>query len=95
MLVEVGTTTDGKIVVAGLFRLYETEGIPLDVIFQTTQAKDMVPCWISFYLEAKNAGMSHNHILAKLESAIADSYGDAWSKVVIRTLECLHSLDKL
>lgn len=90
MLYLKGVTTDEQQVVAGVFRLYETEGLPLEVIFQALMDRDCIPCWISFYRECFHAKMKHNHILSKLEPAIADSYGSEMAAEVIRTLNRLY-----
>lgn len=81
-----GITTDGKKVIAGLFSIYETEGIPLDIILNSVKDNDMIPCWISLYQEAKAAGMGHSHIVNKLEPAICDSYGSEFAQIVIDKL---------
>lgn len=90
MLYIKGVTTDGQQVVAGVFRLYETEGLPLEVIFQALMDRNCIPCWLSFYRESLSAKMKHTHILSKLEPAITDSYGSEMAAVVISTLNSLH-----
>ena len=53
---QVGTTTDNRIVVDGVFRLMDTVGLPLDIIVQELKDRNLVPAWDEFILDAKNAG---------------------------------------
>lgn len=82
-----GTTTEGLIVVSGVYRYVETHGVPLDVVFSSLQERKMVPCWMSFYKEALAAGMEHGRVLSKLEDPLSDVYGPAVRDSVIRGLE--------
>ena len=85
----VGKTLDGRLVVSGVYRFYETHGMPLDVVFQILQDKQMLPCWISFHREAMAAGMQHDRLIAKLDPALSDSYGSGFRDYVVRGLERL------
>lgn len=89
MIQVVGRTTDGKDVVAGVFRFYETEGLPLDILFESLLLKDCIPDWTSFYREALSAGMSPERIFAKLEPALLDVYGAEFRDVVLKKLATL------
>lgn len=51
-----GTTTEGKVVVTGIYKFYSTHGIPLDVIFFSLQQRDMVPDWLDFFDQAISIG---------------------------------------
>lgn len=82
-----GKTTDGTLVVAGVFRCYETTGLPIDVILECLRQKNMVPDWLTFYVEALRAGMKHERIVSKLDSAISDIYGKNFKDVVIERIE--------
>lgn len=82
----VGRTSDGKIVVTEVFKFYETEGLPLDVILETLRVRDMVPDWLAFVFEATRAGMKFERILSMLDAAISDSYGSELRDVVISRL---------
>ena len=86
-LKKVGVTTDGKPVMAGLFRLAETEGLPLDMIFNWCKDHNIIPSWIDTYQECLSAGMKHERILSKLDEAIVDSFGKDFRDVVISTLD--------
>lgn len=86
MLTQVGTTKDGRTVVRGVFRLYETEGLPLDVIFDSLLANQALPDWTHFMLEAELAGMKRTRILSMLDVAISDTFGSSFRDVVIQRL---------
>lgn len=86
MLSKSGTTTDGRTVVRGVFRLYETEGLPLDVLFDVLKERNCIPDWKHFVQEAKSAGMKLDRVLSKLDPAIVDTYGPEMRDVVIRRL---------
>jgi hypothetical protein len=85
-LKQVGTTPEGKKVYKGLYKFYETYGLPLDVILTVFQSKDWVPDWIDFYIGAIAAGMEHDRIISKLEADISDSFGKIHADAVILRL---------
>jgi hypothetical protein len=82
----------GKTVLAGVYRFYETEGLPLDTLFEILQGKNAIPCWVSLYKEAGAAGMKHERILSRLETAISDIYGASFKDRVIARLRKLHEV---
>lgn len=86
MLTQSGTTSDGKTVVRGVYRLYETEGLPLDVIFDALREHNSIPDWIAFLVEAEVAGMRRTRVLSMLDAAISDSYGSEMRDVVLQRL---------
>ena len=89
MLESVGRTQDGKTVVTGVYKFYETTGVPLDSILGILEERGMIPDWMAFILEAIEAGMKTDRILSMLEPAIADSYGSGMRIEVIRRLRFL------
>jgi len=84
---QIGITSDNKKAVAGIWKTFETHGIPLDIIFTICMRKESVPDWILLYNEMKLSGMKHTRIISKLEEAISDSFGKEWSDVVISRLD--------
>lgn len=90
MFTIIGQTTDGKAVLAGVYKTFETHGLPLDILLDVLLQKDAIPCWMSFYREASAAGMKHERILSKLEGPLSDVYGGEFQKVVFAKLELLH-----
>lgn len=94
-LLSAGTTTDGKRVVSGVYRFFETHGLPLDVVLTLLREDNAVPCWLSFHREARTAGMRHERILAKLDEAVCDAYGGAFRDHVVHELERRHAAGEL
>lgn len=92
MIKIVGRTTDGKDVVAGVYRFFETVGLPLDIVFDELRNRNAIPSWLHFYSEAQAAGLSHDRIISKLEEAVLDCYGAEFCRVVCETLEIRHKL---
>lgn len=86
MLTERGKTEDGRLVLGGVFSLYETHGIPLDIILGGIQEQGALVDWGDFYEAALASGMKHNSIVSKLADAISDTYGQATSDVVLARL---------
>lgn len=82
----IGETADQRPVYGGVFQFHETTGLPLDVVLEGIQTAGGVPCWVSFVLDAVEAGMSEERALSKLESAIVDSFGSKFAAVVMRRL---------
>ncbi len=76
-----------KPVYAGVYKLYETHGLPLDIILSSFKDKGWVPDWIDLYLTAISAGMGHARILSKLEESISDSFGKEMADHVISRLK--------
>lgn len=83
----IGETTDGKEVVDGIWKTFETHGLPLDIILTLCIRKNWVPDWITLYKQMKNSGMEHGRILSKLEEAVSDSFGKEFCDVVLSRLE--------
>ena len=87
MLSIAGKTEDGKLVIAGCFKMYETEGIPLDIMFNIIKDKNGIPSWIDFHKDALSAGMQHSRILSMLDPAIMDSYGTEFKDETLKRLD--------
>lgn len=83
MIETAGKTVDGLIVVKGVYSFYETNGMPLDVLFETLRNRGMIPDWGAFVLEAVEAKMKPARIISMLDPAIADSYGSHVRDVVV------------
>ncbi len=86
ILTPTGKTSDNKIVLAGCYQMYQTHGVPLDIILSYLKDNNYVPDWIDIYKSARVNGMSHERILSKLEPDIDDSFGPEWTKIVLEKL---------
>jgi len=78
--------TDGKLIVEGIFKLFDTTGMPLFMVFECCEQNNWLPSWISFYEEAKSSGWQHKTIINRLEEALSDVYGIEFRDVVISRL---------
>jgi hypothetical protein len=87
LLHQTGITTDNKKVIAGIFAMYQINGVPFESVFSFLQENNSVPDWIDLYIAAKKHGMAHARILAMLTDAIQDSYNIDWVNVVISRLD--------
>lgn len=86
LLYQSGIATDGKKVIAGIFRYYETTGLPLDVIFEELRNKNCIPDWFNFAIDAIESGMKMDRVLSKLDAPISDIYGPHMRDVVLKML---------
>lgn len=84
---QIGITEDGKPVLAGVYKAYETYGVPLEVLLVSLEESGAIPCWNTLYDEAKAAGMKHERIKSMLAPAISDSYGPDLCEMVLLRLE--------
>ena len=79
---QVGITPEGKLVMGGVFKFYDTKGMPLPILFMLMQDNNMIPQPLMFYDDATKGGWKHKTIMSKLEEAYCDSYGKMfWESV--------------
>lgn len=84
-----GVTEDGRSVMGGVFALYDTHGLPLEVAFEALRERGMVPSWVEFFDDARAAGWPYRRVLARLSEALGDVYGPAFRDVVVGRLRRL------
>lgn len=87
IIIVIGKTPDDKFVVDGIWKTYETHGLPLDIIFDVCLQRGWVPDWSKLYIQMVASGMKHDRILSKLESDINDSFGKDFGEAVIFRLD--------
>jgi hypothetical protein len=68
----VGHTPDGKPVVDGVFRIFDTIGLPLDSVLDLVSQKGWVVSWLDFYKDAAKAGWTHKTIMNRVSIAVSD-----------------------
>lgn len=90
-----GKTVDGKLVFSGVYRLYETHGIPFNAIFESLDQRGALPDWVALIREARAAGVKPGRAIAKIHDAVSDVFGPKIQAVVIGTLEKVVELDLL
>ncbi len=88
-----GKTTDGKVVVGGIYEFTSTYGYPLVELLYDMQDKDLVVDWIDFYKHSLDSGMKSERILSRMKEAIIEVYGAKYCDAVMNRMD-LH-LDSL
>lgn len=78
MLQQVAVTPEGVAIVRGLFKLYDTHGLPLAIALDALRAHNMMPDWLDFYDSAVAAGWTPKRGEACLDEAVADVYEPAF-----------------
>ena len=59
-------------IVGNVFRQYDSRGIPLDIVFEVIFKKGGIPCWTSFYEDARKCGWKDKKILTTIENSLRD-----------------------
>ena len=83
----VGKTEDGKTVVNGFFKMYDTNGMPMDILLTIMDEKNMVPSWTQFVIDALNAGWKEKTIIHRVSEATTDVFGPEYSDIVIKRIK--------
>lgn len=87
LLREMGKTQpDGRTVVGGVFRFYETHGLTLDAILVALDARGCVVDWLDFWDAARAARVKPARLLAMIETAVADALSSSDAAAVMRRL---------
>lgn len=84
---QVGITTDGKMVMSGVAKLYFEQGLPLSIIFDQLIKNNMIPSWPRLYNDLRDNGMTHKRIIHLLHEQVFESYGKDFRDLVISRLE--------
>ena len=84
-----GITTDGKMVVDGIFEMYDTHGLPLSDCFALCAKHDIIPDWIVFVKTALAHHWNPERIVRSVREAFQDSEGwsSEWKATVLKRLE--------
>jgi len=82
----IGETRDGKKVVTEVFKLYDTRGLPLSIIFQLCDEQNLIPSWIDFYIDAIKAGWKDKTVKSRLKDEMSDYYSQEFTENVIKRL---------
>jgi len=83
LITVVGRTTDGRLVVDGIWKCFETFGLPFDVIFEVCLRKGWIPAWTLLCDQMVKSGMDRGRVLSKLSEAISDTFGKDFCDEVI------------
>ena len=82
----IGKTKNNQLVVNGLFKMFDTMGTPLYVIFELCNKQNWIPSWIHFYDEAYKHGWKHKTIINRLKEGMEDIYEPNFIDVIIKRL---------
>ena len=82
-MIQVGTTENGQLVLAGVFKLTGTHGIPLEVVLQGCQARGWLVSWPHYVAEAQRDGAKIRTIRARVLASVGEVYGPQY----VRDLE--------
>ena len=88
----VGITTDGQQVVTGVFDITTSIGLPLEMILEGLQKKNMVVDWIDFYQCGIKNHWKVKTIMIRIETTVEEVYGKDYCKEVMKRLK--HYLNK-
>lgn len=67
-----GVTTEGKPVVRGIFRFFETTGLPLSMCLDECWTRGLVPGWLELEKEMQGPGVKAPRV--KIAAAVRDSF---------------------
>jgi len=85
----IGKSTDGQLVVSGIFKFFDTTGVPLFVIFDLCKQHNWLPSWIHLYKEAQMQGWKHKTIINRLREGMQDIYE---KEFILKVIERLNSV---
>jgi len=71
----VGRTECGKPILANVFVMYGTHGLPLEIILGYFKDNDFVVDWPSYICDALAEGHNLKTVQARILAAVADVYG--------------------
>ena len=89
----IGFTPENHRVINGVFRMFDTMGLPLDIILDQLNARNIVPSWKDFFKDAFKAGWTLKTTMNRVNIAVRDAYLPDHADAVIERLNLLQ--DKL
>lgn len=81
-----GKTDDGRNVVGNVFALYNSRGVPLDIVFEYIRTHGALVCWMTFLMDARKCGWKDEKILRTIETSLLDS-GHPDAQVIVSRLQ--------
>jgi hypothetical protein len=70
-----GVTSDGSRVISGVFKLVESQGIPLDLLLDHFRKNNLIVDWVDFYNTARTFNWNIRTIMARIEESVTIAYG--------------------
>jgi len=71
----VGQTEDGLLVVRGVFRLFDTYGVPLDITIDRLRQEGLMPDWLWLFDQMVQSGWHRERSYRRLLQVVGDVYG--------------------
>lgn len=82
-----GITPEGRAVIAGIFSLVGTHGVPLEIVLYKLKNEGLVADWVDYIKSALADGHNLGTIKARISAAVGDVYGSSYKKQVEFRLE--------
>lgn len=82
MLTVIGRTEDGRDVLGGLYEMYSTHGIPLDVLVEKLNEQGKVIGWMNYVDSAVKDGISKERACGRAIEACGDALGSEHAEEV-------------
>jgi alanyl-tRNA synthetase len=70
-----GKTSEGMLIVKGVFPFVDTHGIPLEIVADKLHDNNMMPDWLDFWDAAIASKWSPTNTMLRMTEAIGDVYG--------------------
>lgn len=88
-----GKDTMGRVVMGGVFRFYDEKGLPLEILLQAFEDRELVVDWKSFCDDALEAGWEWKTILSRIEEPIKDVYGKHTFDEILKRIKLVYFCD--
>lgn len=82
----VGKTTEGQQVVLGVFDITTSIGLPLEIILEELQKRNMIVDWIDFYESGIRNHWKLKTILLRIETTVTEVYGKKYCDKVMKRI---------
>lgn len=84
-----GKTDEGKLVMSGVGVLCFTQGVPLELILHHFREHNLVVDWLDYIQTALKDGHKPQTIQSRMEAALGDVMGKAYTEEVMKRARCL------
>jgi alanyl-tRNA synthetase len=74
----VGNTTDGQLVIGDVFYLYNTYGIPLEIILEEMKKRNLVCDWDDFTNKAIGLGINKRKLKFLIQNSVEEVFGQTY-----------------
>ena len=89
-----GKTEDDRDVIGNVFKLIDTQGVPMEIVIDFFEKNNMIVDWIVFYEQASKSGWKLKTIKDRIKYPLLDCYGTEYTNTIMERLEeHMRSLD--